>query len=150
LVVVLGGWAVLSLAVRRPRPHRPMAQSDWLWPAVVLAVMWLPALVLDPVLDTPSNLQRIAHFFITGPRPPPSLGPAIGLGYLATEFRWLPPWVGKSDRINILTFDPIPSSAIWLLVPAVLVALAWWSSRRARRRELRLLVELVAVLLVAS
>jgi hypothetical protein len=105
--------------------------------------MWFPAFVLDPLLHAPSNLYRLAHLFTS---PGDDLG-SSGLGYLATEFRWLPTWLGASETF---TFDPIPSTATWLIVPVGLVALAWWSSWRARRRELHLLAELVAVLLVAS
>jgi hypothetical protein len=144
LVVILGGWALKSMTGQLRRQRARIDRSDLLWPAVVLAVMWFPVFVLDPLLDAPSNLERLAHFFVTSPGH--DLG-SPGLGYLATEFRWLPPWLGVPERF---TFDPIPSSATWLVVPVVLVALAWWSSWRARQRELRLLAELVAVLLVAS
>jgi hypothetical protein len=150
LVVVLGGWALTSLTVQLRRQHRRIARSDLLWPAVVFAVMWFPVLVLDPVLDAPSNLERIARFFITTPNAPPRLGFSVALAYLASEFHWRPPWLGGSDRVNPLTLDAIPSSAAWLIVPAVLVVLAWWLSWRARRQELRLVAELVAVLLVTS
>jgi hypothetical protein len=112
--------------------------------------MWFPVLVLEPVLDAPSNLERIARFFITAPSPPPRLGLSVALGYLATEFQWLPPWLGGSERVNPFSLDAIPSSTTWLIVPVVLVALAWWSSWRVRGRELRLMAELAAVVLVAS
>jgi hypothetical protein len=152
LVVVLGGWAVICLVVRLRRQHPSVAPSNLLWPAFVLAVMWFPVLVLDPMLTAPSNLYRLARFFTApvSPAHPGYLGISAGLGYLAAEFQWLPPWLGGSEKVNVLTFDPIPSSAAWLVLPGVLVVLAWCTSWRARRRELRLLVELVAVLLIAS
>ena len=146
LVVILGGWALMSLVGQVRGQHARIRRSDLFWPAVVLAVMWFPVLVLDPLLDAPSNLYRLSHFFVTSRNS--HLG-SSGLGYLATEFRWLPPWLGGSEKISIFTHKTIPSPLGWLIVPAALVALSLWSSWRARRRELRVLAELVAVLLVA-
>ncbi len=146
LVVILGGWALISFAGQLRRQHVRIGRSNLLWSAVVLAVMWFPVLALDPLLDAPSNLQRLAHFFLTSPGR--HLG-FPGLGYLATEFRWVPPWLGGSERFTLFTQSLIPSPLGWLVVPVVLVAVAWCSSWRARRRELRLLTQLVAVLLVA-
>ncbi len=146
LVVILGGWALVSLAVQHRRHRVRIGRPDLLWPALVLAVMWFPVLVLDPLLDAPSNLQRLSHFFVTSPSR--HLG-SSGVGYLATEFRWLPPWLGGPERVRLFTGNLVPSSLGWLIVPVVLVGLAWCLSWRDRRRELRVLAELVAVLLVA-
>jgi hypothetical protein len=150
LVLALGGWAVIHLAVQLRRQHYRISRSDWLWPAVVLVVMWFPPLVLDPIFDSPNNIQRLAHYF-TSRDLPPALGLSAALGYLAREFRWVPPWLGGPDRVKTFTLgDPVPSSAGLLVVPAALVVATGWWSRRERSREVRLVAELLAITLVGS
>jgi hypothetical protein len=149
LVLALGGWAVISLVVHLRRLDDRIGWRDLLWPVVVLAIMWFPPLVLDPIFDSPNNLQRLYRYF-TSHNSGPALGLSAALGFLAAEFRWLPPWLGGPNRTKSFTpGDPIPSSAALMIVPAALVALSWWWSWRARRRELRLLAELLAVVLAA-
>jgi hypothetical protein len=147
LVAALGGWAVISLVVQLRRQGDRIGRSDLRWPGVVLGLMWFVPLVLDPIFDSPSNIQRLAHYF-TAPNLPPPMGLSAALGYLAAEFRLPPPWLRGSDGITFIG-GPIPSSAVWLIVPLGLVALAWWSSRRAHRRDLRLVAELLAIMLAA-
>ena len=151
LVVVLGGWALVRVALQL-RARRAWPQPLILISAsVVLVLLWLPPLVLDPVVNGSSNVARLVHFYLHPSARFPHAGVGTGLGYLATEFRWLPPWVGGSQPVNlILRQDALPSAVGWLAIPVVLVGLAWWSARRTGRRELALLAEMVVLLLVAS
>ncbi len=148
LVLILGAWAIVRLAVSLRRQRRLPDRYSLLGVAGVFVAMWFAPLLLDPLLNVSSNLDRLAHFY-TSPNRPAVLGVSQGLRYLATEFRWPPPWLGGSDPLN-LALVPVRSSLGWLILPGVLIALAWWISWRRRRRELRVLAELVALLLVGS
>lgn len=150
VVLILGGWALVRLALGMWRQHRRLRLPEAAWPVALLLVLWLPVLVLDPLLHSPSNLGQLIHFYL-GAAHPDRAGLAHGLGYLATEFRWLPPWLGGPDPVNLF-FDwgVSPSALAWLILPAVLVSGAWWSARRHGRDELRRVAELIALLLVAS
>ncbi len=150
LVAVLALWAVGRLLYLRRRQALGFTPSLWAPAAAVLAVLWFPPLVLDPILHPPGNLVRLVRFALHPGHAGPLLGLSRGLGYLATEFRWIPPWLGGSDRLNPFTSLASPSPIAWLLVPLVLLAGAWWVARRRGRPELRLLVELLALLLVAG
>jgi hypothetical protein len=149
LVLILGAWAIVRLAVSLRRQHRWPDRYSLLGVAGVFVAMWFTPLLLDPALNNPSNLDRLAHFYITSQNHPAVVGLSQGLRYLATEFRWLPPWLGGSDPLNLAQV-PVQSSLGWLILPGVLVALAWWISWRRNRRELRVLTELVALLLLGS
>ena len=63
-------------------------------------MVWFVPLVIDTVAHWPGNAVRLVRFYLgLGPTPHlPLLGIHGALGYLATEFRWRPPWLG----------DPIP------------------------------------------
>ena len=131
LVAVLGGWALIRLAVVLRRDHRRVDRGEIAWPAAVVAVMWFPVLVLDPVFDKPSNLARLAHFYTT-PTHLRAVGLSHALGYLGTEFRPLPPWLGGSETVSPFSYEAVPSRPAWAALAAVLVALAWWATRRRR------------------
>lgn len=151
LVAVLGGWSVVRLAVDLRSRRQWPGVLDLVPAVVVVVLMWLPAVVLDPVVNGSSNLSRVVHFYLHPPKNFPRAGLGDGLGFLATEFRWVPPWLGGANPVSyILRQDAIPSSVAWLAIPVVLLALAWWSAWRSRRRDLRILAELVGLLLVAS
>ena len=151
LVALLGGWSLAHLAVDLRRRRRRPGLLDLVAPAAVLVVMWFPPIVLDPLIHGSSNLGRLAHFYLHPSPLFPHAGLVTGLGFLATEFRWLPPWLGGSEPVNqILRQDALPSTLVWLAAPAALLAGGWWSARRSRRKDLVRLVELVALCLLGS
>ena len=148
-VAALVGWAVAIFVRRRRRAHPAPARAPWLPTMAVLGVLWFPPLVLDPVLHFPGNIWALARFY-AGSGGGPILGLSHGLGYLATEFRWLPPWLGGRDPLNPLTALAAPSSMLWLVAPVLLAGAAWWAARRSGSTDLRRAAELVLLLLVAS
>lgn len=151
LVAVLGLWSLVRLSVELRRQRRWPRGLDLIPPLAVLVLMWLPTLVLDPVINGSSNLSRLVQFYLNPPRGFPHAGLRTGLGFLATEFKWLPPWLGGSDPVQpVLREDALPSAVGWLAVPALLLAVAWWSAWRRGRKELRMLAELATLMLLAS
>lgn len=166
LVVLLVGWSLFRLALHRRRQmpeQRPTARRLWrFWPgrrgrriafgiAVVLILLWFPPLALDPIVNGSSNVARTVHFYLHPSVRFPRAGLETGLGYLATEFRWLPPWLGGSQPVSlILNQDALPSADGWLALPAVLLAAGWWAARRSGRKDQQLVAELVALLLLGS
>ncbi len=75
----------------------------------------------------------------------PALGIHPALGYLATEFRWWPPWLGGPDPASPFTSLTAPSPVAFLVVPVVLIGADWGVARRRKRAELVALTELLAV-----
>ena len=152
-VVAVSLWAVVRLLVAEHRAGGRMRRwSLWWPPLLVLAVLWFVPLVVDTALHWPGNTYRLVEFYLgIGPvRHLPSLGIHSALGYLATEFRWRPPWLGGPDPVSQFTSLTAPSSPVWLVVPVVLVGLAWGLARRRRRPDLTALAELLAVVGVAG
>jgi hypothetical protein len=154
LVVLLGGWALVRLIVHNRRQPKVPGRSAWrilIAAAVVLLLMWFPPLVLDPIVNGSSNVARTLHFYLHPSVRFPRAGLQTGLGYLATEFRWLPPWLGGSQPVSlILSQDALPSADGWLATPVVLLAVGWWVARRRGRKDQQLVAEMVALLLLGS
>jgi hypothetical protein len=152
LTLVLSVWAVTHLhRARRMEGHRLFEAATWRYPAIVLAVIWFAPAIVDPALHFPGNLSRLAKFYLGlehGARPS-LLGISHALGYLAAEFRWLPPWLGGKDSVNPFSAIATPRSSWWLIVPVALVATSLRLARRTDRR-LRLLAELSGVLLLSG
>ncbi len=152
-VLVIGVWAVVRLILDRRSQHLPVRQwSVWKAPVIALALLWFIPLVVETAVHFPGNTAHLLKFYagLDPNNQQPLLGLHNGLGYLATEFRWRPPWLGGSDPVNAFTGAPAPSSLVWLIVPVVLVAVAWWAAHRQHRSDLRILAELLAVSLVAG
>jgi hypothetical protein len=153
LVLLIAGWAVCRLAWAERAAGRSF-RSWKLWrPSVItIAVLWFIPVVLDTAIHFPGNTARILKFysgFDVG-QSTPTLGVHAGLGYLATEFRWRPPWLGGPDPLNPLTALAAPSSVAWLAIPVALIGSSWWLARHRGRRQSMLLAELLAVTFLSS
>jgi hypothetical protein len=147
LVLVVAVWVAIRLLIDTPPWTILRARSVWLWPTVVLAVMWFPPLVLDPILHSPGNIVHLASWYTSASN---TLGIHDGVGLLAREFQWHPPWLGGPDRVQPFSGLPVPVSAWWLAVPVVLIGCAWASARARGRKDLRILAEMLAVVLAAA
>jgi len=146
-------FAVVGLLVsERSAGRRMWSRRIWLGPAALGAALWFVPVVLDTALHPPGNLVTLARFYLGLDKGTHQalLGVRQGLGYLATEFRWRPPWLGGPDPIDPLTGLASPSPLAWLVLPVVLIAVAWWIARRRGEAELARLAELLAVTFVAG
>lgn len=153
LVVVTGAWALWRLTRSlHSEGRRFFSKPVVLVPGIVLAVVWFIPVVIDPILHFPGNLARLGKFY-AGLDPntkQPLLGVHNALGYMAAEFRWLPPWLGGHDPLDPLTGLAGTRSVAWLLIPVVLLAAANVLGRRSGSRELKILAEMSAVVFVAG
>ncbi len=152
-VVAVTLWAVARLLVAEHRSDRSARRwSLWWPPLLVLAGLWFVPLVVDTVRHWPGNTVRLVQFYLgLGPDPHlPYLGLHHALGYLGTEFRWRPPWLGGPDPVDRFSALTSPSSLAWLAVPVVLIGASWGLARWRRRPELTALAELLAVAVVAG
>jgi hypothetical protein len=146
-------FAVVGLLASEQSAGRRMwSPRMWLGPASLGAALWFVPVVLDTALHPPGNLVALARFYLGLDKGTHQalLGARQGLGYLATEFRWRPPWLGGRDPIDPLTGLASPSPLAWLALPVALIALAWWLARRRGDAELARLAELLAVTFVAG
>jgi hypothetical protein len=152
-VLGVGGWALARLMVAEHRSGRSLRRwSLWRAPTIVLAVLWFVPLVVDTALHFPGNTVRLVRFYagLDPGRHLQLLGLRGALGFMATEFRWRPPWLGGPDPVNRFTALTSPSSVAWMAVPVVLVGGSWWLARWRGRDDLRLLAELSAVSVVSG
>jgi hypothetical protein len=152
-VLAVSAWALVRLLVSEHRAGRSTGRwSLWRAPLIVLAVMWFVPLVIDTAAHWPGNTVRLVRFSLgLGPTPHlPLLGIHGALGYLATEFRWRPPWLGGPDPVNRFTALTAPSSVAFLAVPVVLIGAGWGLARWRRRPELVALAEMLAVAVAAG
>jgi hypothetical protein len=154
LVLVIAGWALVRLWLVEHRAGRSLRRWEvWRAPLIVIVVLWFVPVVVDTALHFPGNLVRIVQFYVglsPGPKPA-AVGLRAALGYLATEFRWRPPWLGGPDLTSI--FDDglsSQSSVAWLLLPILLIGSSWGLARWRDRKELQIMVELLAVSLLAG
>jgi hypothetical protein len=152
-ILIVGGWAFVRLTMSEHSSGRtPWHWALWRGPLIVTAVLWFVPVVLDTALHFPGNLVHIVQFFAgldRGPEPS-ALGLHGALDYLASEFKWIPPWLRGPKPIRLLTGLTSQSSAAWLVLPVVLIGTAWVLARWRRRSELRLMAELLAVTLLAG
>ncbi len=152
LVGVLGGWA-LVVAIQRSR-HDPAVRargslrSTLLWSGAVAAILWAPALI-ETVLYPPGNLYRIARRF-TGVSGEPSAGLRSGLGFLAAEFRLLPPWLGGRELQDPATGASAPASLVYLIIPIALLVIGFAAARVSGSRQHQRLLVMVALLVPTS
>ena len=153
LVLIVGGWALVRLWLVEHRAGRSLRRWDvWRAPLIVILVLWFVPVVVDTARHFPGNVVRIVQFYVglsSGPKPP-AVGLHAALGYLATEFRWRPPWLGSPDPINLFNNTSNPSSVAWLLLPILLIGSSWGLARWRDRKELQMMAELLAVSLLAG
>ncbi len=154
LVVVTGGiWAVICLVRAERRAGRPaMAIRPWSMSGIAVGVLFLIPVALDAVRRPPGNFVHLINAAL-GMEPGsklPLVGLRSGLGLMATEFRWRPPWLGGVDPVDPFSGGPHPSGMGWLLVGVMLLTSAWLIVRRGGRRDLCLLVELLALVATAG
>jgi hypothetical protein len=153
LVVIIGSWSVARLVISEQSEGRAARRwSLWRVPAALLAALWFIPVVLDTVLHFPGNAARLVSFYagLGHATVQPLLGARRGLGYLAVEFRWIPPWLGGSDPVDALTGLSQPAPLRWLVGPVVLIGVGWLLARRRRRADLLRLSELLVVTLLAG
>jgi hypothetical protein len=152
-VLAVSAWALVRLLVGEHRAGRSLRRwSLWRAPLIVLVVLWFVPLVIDTAAHWPGNTVRLVQFWLgLGPTPHlPLLGIHPGLGYLATEFRWWPPWLGGPDPVNRFTSLTAPSSVAFMVVPVVLIGAGWGLGRWRKRPELVALTEMLAVAVAAG
>jgi hypothetical protein len=148
VVGAAGTWAVVCLVRAERRAGRPvMAIRPWSLAGVAVGVIFLMPAALDAVRRPPGNLVHLTKAALgVGPGSTlPLVGLRSGLGLMATEFRWRPPWLGGVDPIDPFSGGPHPAGLGWLVVGVVLLATAWSIARRGGRRDLCLLMELLAL-----
>ena len=152
-VLAVSAWALVRLLVGEHRAGRSMRRwSLWRAPLIVLAVVWFVPVVIDTAAHWPGNTVRLVQFSLgLGPTPHlPLLGIHGALGYLATEFRWRPPWLGGPDPFLRFTALTAPSSVAFMAVPVVLIGAGWGLARWRKRAELVALTEMLAVAVAAG
>ena len=121
---------------RRSALTRPLV-----WSALWLGVLWLPVLV-DQLFVT-GNVRQLAHYVVTTQEP--HAGLQRGLGWFAEQFQFLPPFLGGSLRLEPLSGFAATASLWWLLIPAVLFAVAVIACRRRGDVATRSFVTLVGI-----
>ncbi len=152
-VLAVCTWAVTRLVAAEHRAGRRVLRPRLVGvPAAVVVAVWLVPAGLDAALHPPGNLVALVRSAAgAGPAGHEAIhGPAGGLGLLATEFRWWPPWLGGPDPVNPFVGAPGPAPVAWLLVPVAVLGTAGLLARHRARRDLGLLVELLAVASVAG
>jgi hypothetical protein len=151
-VIAITAWSVVRLLMAARQDREAILRWQvWIPPAVVLGLLWAVPVVIDPMHSDGSNLLRLVNFYLGGAGVTgPTLGLHEGLGYLAAEFRWPPPWLGGADPLNYFSRVTSPAAFAWLIGPVVLVVVAWTTAAIRRRLAPRILAELLAILLVVS
>jgi hypothetical protein len=113
------------------------SRGQWRGPVLLSGglalVLWLPPL-LDSVLHWPGNFADLAHYFVGGGNSEPAIGFGTALELMAVEFRWLPPWLGGSNRVDVFGVSTARTSALYLLVPVVLMVAALVVARSTKPR----------------
>ncbi len=138
-------WTVVDARRRHAGPsgwRRTLALS-----VAVFAVTWIAPLV-DVVVHWPGNLGKIARYFVGGNHASVGLGAATH--YMADAFRWVPPWLGGSHRLEPFTGHAVPASLVWLAIPVGLVIVGAVAARVSRDRDLVRLVGLATVMLAVG
>lgn len=146
-------WALVRLGVSEHRAGRTLRRwTLWRLPLLVVGVVWFVPVVVDAVMHPPGNLVRLVQSYLG--HGTARLGPALGLhgalGFLATEFRWRPPWLGGPDPAVTYSSLTLPSSVLWMVVPVVLIGMSWGLARRRRRDDLCALAELLGLSVVVG
>ena len=153
VVPVLGitAWAVVRLFVAaRDRPREILRWQVWLPAGLVLALLWVVPVVIEPLRSSRSNLVALLDFYLGhgSHAAGATLGASKAMGFLASEFRWVPPWLGGSDPLNAFSGQSMPASGWWLVIPAILMIAALVTTIATRARNYRILSELMIVVFV--
>jgi hypothetical protein len=129
LVAACFAWAIAWLVVDARRNHR--APDRWRSTALIAAGL-TALLCLPPIVDVlqhwPGNLGRIVKYFAKGSYAHVGVGRAAGI--MAAEFRWVPPWLGGHERLELFTAFAPPASLLWWSIPVALLVLATLAVRR--------------------
>jgi hypothetical protein len=153
LVVVGVTW--IGLAFRRQHATRDRTPG-WVrarrWTAIVLAVLWAPALLEQILHGIRGNLGEVAVSAFGGRVAGSAqlsfqpLGFGRGLGVFLAEFHVVPPWLGGDTMVSGGGSLAEPVSFWYACVPLVLIALGLIVARRSRARAEFHAVALAAVL----
>jgi hypothetical protein len=115
--------------------------------AAVLVVLWAPP-IIDVLVNWPGNLGKIAKYFAGGNYHHVGLSEAAGI--VASEFRFLPPWLGGSTHLGVFTGFATGASRAWLLIPVVVLGTGAVAAARTRRSRDRRMVALAIALFVVA
>ena len=75
-------------------------------------MLWVVPVVIEPLRSSRSNLVALLDFYLGHGRHAAgaTLGASKAMGFLASEFRWVPPWLGGSDPLNAFSGQSMPAS----------------------------------------
>ena len=152
-VLVVASWAIVRLVVEaRHRPREILRWSVWVPAGLAVALMWVAPLVIEPIRSEKSNISALLDFYLGhgSHAAGAALGVSRGMGFLAVEFRWLPPWLGGHDPLNAFSGQSMPASAWWLVVPIALMGAALVKAIVLKQRSYRILCELMLVVFLAG
>ncbi len=155
LIVAVGlawavGWVILDARRARRLPDR--WRSTLAISIGASVVVWIPPLV-DQLVNQPGNLEKIAVYFLNGEYARVGLAKAAGI--FASEYRFVPPWLGGPDRQTPFVGFAQTTTLAWLLVPAALLVLGLLAARSTgsradlRRLGLAALMAIVAVVAIS-
>lgn len=123
-------------ALVRTRAGR-LARGTWRrpigWMLVVLVVAWAPV-ALQEVVHHDNIRPLLRSLFGSGAK----LGPRESAGIFGAEFHVPPAWLGGHTHLDSLTQAVVPVSALYVLVPIVLLAVAALLTRHNPRVRLPL------------
>jgi hypothetical protein len=142
-------WALVLAARDQRRGIRRV--PDWQRTAriavALTVVAWIPA-VVETITSPPGNLTRVTRFFTLGGSHP--IGLHRGAGFLAAEFRFVPPWLGGHLRSPVFVGHTLPESLWLLLVPCLLLTLGYAAARATQSSDDARLVGLAALLFIVG
>lgn len=146
-IAALWGVAVAFVDTRRRVVASPAWRTVSLPAALVLVVMWTPA-VVQQLTGRDGNLSAMFRYFTDGQYQ--TAGWHRGLGVFAAQFRLPPPWLGSDETLDKATGAVVPVSVMWLIVPGALLALGFFAAHRSGQRDAHRLVTLAGVTATAS
>jgi len=139
---------VKDVKVDRHPPDR--WRSTLIISGAVWLLTWIP-IGVDAVVNPPGNFAKIVEYFFRGEETTVGIVPALGI--MASEYHFVPPWLGGTESFNPWVDDAVhvvPSSLWWLLVPGMLLVLGFVAASRTHSREDARLVALAATMFVVA
>lgn len=136
----------VALDIRRHGPP-PKWRSIALVTVAATVLLWLPPIV-DLLVNWPGNLGKIVKYFAAGDYA--HVGMSSATGIFASEFKWLPPWLGGREHLASFSIFAKTSARAWLLIPVALLVAGAAAAWRTRRSVDRRCVALAATLFVAT